>query len=271
METKSQIEEKETAESEEEEVPVSEAIKIQTFERLPGGVDETDSERMRRIESLLEQICTKLGDEDDNRASYDTMIQSFNSLKAKSETMIHTLEHEVEYTRMLDEKVRRKNVEFDNIQLKKALLEEQGKMTLALEDFKQKMDETLSSITNSFTSMDKSIADNCSLLQQKADDIRNLKDEIDDIIVDYNKELNKGATDQYKLYKNDCNKVLEDCNTRVGEIKTDVLSFLRTCNEQNLELIKKIPEQRRKFSWLDVVVYAMCGVCIVGMIVQMAG
>ena len=148
---------------------------MQTFERLPGGVDETDSERMRRIESLLEQICTKLGDEDDNRASYDTMIQSFNSLKAKSETMIHTLEHEVEYTRMLDEKVRRKNVEFDNIQLKKALLEEQGKMTLALEDFKQKMDETLSSITNSFTSMDQSIADNCSLLQQKADDIKSLK------------------------------------------------------------------------------------------------
>lgn len=267
METESQTEEKET----DEEVPVSEAIKMQTFSRLPGGVDESDSERIRRIESLLEQISSRFDDEDDNHASYDTMIQSFNSLKAKSETMIHSLEHEVEYTRMLDEKVRRKNVEFENIQLKKALLEEQGKMTLALEDFKQKMDETLSSITSSFTSMDKNIADNCALLQQKADVIKSLKDEIDDIIVDYNKELYKGANDQFKLLGNDCNKVLQDCNDRVGEIKTDVLSFLRTCNEQNIELIKKIPEQRRKFSWLDVVVYAMCGVCIVGMIMQMAG
>lgn len=268
METESQIEET-TAETDDEEVPVSEAIKMQTFSRLPGGVDESDSERIRRIESLLEQISSRF--DDDNHASYDTMIQSFNSLKAKSETMIHSLEHEVEYTRMLDEKVRRKNVEFENIQLKKALLEEQGKMTLALEDFKQKMDETLSSITSSFTSMDKNIAENCALLQQKADDIKSLKDERDDIIVDYNKELSKGANDQFKLLKNDCNKVLQDCNDRVGEIKTDVLSFLRTCNEQNIELIKKIPEQRRKFSWLDVVVYAMCGVCIVGMIVQMAG
>lgn len=269
METESQIEEKETDEA--EEVPVSKAIKMQTFERLPGGVDETDSERIRRIESLLEQICTKLGDEDDNRASYDTMIQSFNSLKAKSETMIHTMEHEVDYARGLEEKLKRKTVEYDNIQLKKALLEEQGKMTHALEDFKQKADETLNSITGSFSSMDKNITDNCALLQQKADAIKSLKDEIDDIIVDYNKELNKGANDQYKLLKNDCNIVLQDCNDRVGEIKTDVLSFLRTCNEQNLELIKKIPEQRRRFSWLDVVVYAMCGVCIVGMIVQMAG
>lgn len=267
METESQTEEKET----DEEVPVSEAIKMQTFSRLPGGVDESDSERIRRIESLLEQISSRFDEEDDNHASYDTMIQSFNSLKTKSETMIHSLEHEVEYTRMLDEKVRRKNVEFENIQLKKALLEEQGKMTLALEDFKQKMDETLSSITSSFTSMNKNIADNCALLQQKADDIKSLKDEIDDIIVDYNKELYKGANDQFKLLGNDCNKVLQDCNDRIEEIKTDVLSFLRTCNEQNMELIKKIPEQRRKFSWLDVVVYATCGVCIVGMIVQMAG
>lgn len=30
-------------------------------------------------------------------------------------------------------------------------------MTLALEDFQKKMDETLNSITNSFTSMDKNL------------------------------------------------------------------------------------------------------------------
>ncbi|MDY2510780.1 MAG: hypothetical protein SOW15_08340 [Ruminococcus callidus] len=98
------------------------------------------------------------------------------------------------------------------------------------------MDETLNSITNSFTSMDKN--------------------------------LYKGTNDQYTLLKNDCKEVLTDCNNRVGEIKDSVLDFLKTCNEQNLELIKKIREQKRKFSWLDVVVYAMCGVCIIGMVVQ---
>lgn len=88
-------------------------------------------------------------------------------------------------------------------------------MTLALEDFQKKMDETLNSITNSFTSMDKN--------------------------------LYKGGNDQQTLLKNDCKKILTDCNNRVGETKDSVLDFLKPCNEQNLELIKKIPEQKRKF------------------------
>ena len=250
------VENSETEENQEiaeETSAASEALKMQTFSRLPGGVDESDSEKMKRILSLLDQICSKLGDEDDNRASYDTMMQSFNSLKSKTETMIHKLDNEVDYTRSLEEKLKRKSVELDNIQLKKALLEEQGK----------------SSITNSFTSMDKNISENCEQLQEKAKVITDLRDQIDDIIVDYNKNLYKGANDQYTLLKNDCKTVLEDCNNRVGEIKDNVLTFLKTCNQQNLELIKKIPEQKRKFCWLDVVVYAMCGVCIVGMVVQM--
>ena len=121
------VENSETEENQEiaeETSAASEALKMQTFSRLPGGVDESDTEKMKRILSLLDQICSKLGDEDDNRASYDTMMQSFNSLKAKTETMIHKLDNEVDYTRSLEEKLKRKSVELDNIQLKKALLEE---------------------------------------------------------------------------------------------------------------------------------------------------
>lgn len=95
---------------------------------------------MTRIISLLDQVCSKLGDEDDNRASYYMMMQSFNSLKAKTENMIHKLDNKVDYTRSLEEKLKCKNVELDNIQLRKALLEEQRRMTLALEDFQKKMD-----------------------------------------------------------------------------------------------------------------------------------
>lgn len=269
METETKSENEVEKESPSE--PVLDPKKMQTFSRLPGSVDETEPEKIGRIESMLDFICSKLGDEDDNRASYDTMIQSFNSLKSKTEAMIHKLEHEVEYSHMLEEKLRRRNVELDNIQLKKALLEEQGRMTLALEDFQKKMEETLNSITASFASMDKTVTDNCALMVQKADAINELKSEIDDILMNYNKDLDKAAKDQFLLLQNDCSKSIDECNKRVGEIQTDVLSFLRTCNEQNQELIKKIPEQRRRFSWMDVVVYAMCGVCIVGMVLQMAG
>ena len=239
---------------------------MQTYSRL---IDEPDSDKLSRIESVLDQISAKLGDEDENRAGYENMLDFFKSLKASGEEILFKLNHEIEYTRTLEEKLKRKNVEYDNLQLKKALLEEQGKMTIALENFQGKIDETLASITASFNSMDKTTADNCSSMQQKADEIRSLKDEIDKLITDYNKDLDKCATDQFKLLKNDCKTVLEDCNERVEEIKSNVLTFLKTCNQQNLELIKKIPEQKRKFCWLDAVVYAMCGVCIIGMVVQM--
>lgn len=264
MKTETEIEKQET--EGEGTLPPSEGHKMQTYSRL---MDEPDSDKLSRIESILDQISAKLGDEDENRAGYENMLDFFKSLKASSEGILFKLNHEIEYTRTLEEKLKRKNVEYDNLQLKKALLEEQGKMTIALENFQGKIDETLTSITASFNSMDKTIADNCSSMQQKADEIRSLKDEIDELITGYNKDLDKSATDQFKLLKNDCKTVLEDCNERVEEIKSNVLTFLKTCNQQNLELIKKIPEQKRKFCWLDAVVYAMCGVCIIGMVVQM--
>ena len=65
---------------------------------------------MTRIIFLLDQVFLKFGDEDNHRASYDTMMQSFNSLKAKTENMIHKLDNEVDYTRSLEEKLKPKNV-----------------------------------------------------------------------------------------------------------------------------------------------------------------
>ena len=50
------VENSETEENQEiaeETSAASEALKMQTFSRLPGGVDESDSEKMKRILSLL--------------------------------------------------------------------------------------------------------------------------------------------------------------------------------------------------------------------------
>ena len=156
MKTDTEIENKET--EGEGTLPPSEGHKMQTYSRL---IDEPDSDKLSRIESILDQISAKLGDEDENRAGYENMLDFFKSLKASSEGILFKLNHEIEYTRTLEEKLKRKNVEYDNLQLKKALLEEQGKMTIALENFQGKIDETLTSITASFNSMDKTIADNC--------------------------------------------------------------------------------------------------------------
>lgn len=265
METMEKIENQET-----EENPISDSLKMQTFSRLAPDA-RTDSERILRIESLTDQICAKLGDEDDNRASYDNMVQYFNSLKGKTEELLHQLNHEVEYTRTLEEKLRHKNTEYENIQLKKALNEEQATLKVTCENVQASLNETLNSIKTSFDSFQTLINDKCSILETKAEEIKSLKDQIDEILVDYNKELQKASLDQYTLLKNDCKELLVKSNERVGEIKQSVLTFLKTCNEQNLELIKKVPEQKRKFSWLDAVIYALCGVCIVGMIVQMVG
>ena len=266
--TELENEEETGAGEQEESKPASEPLNMQTFPRI---LEDPEYDKLSHIEAIVDQISAKLGDEDDNRASYENMLQFFKSLKASSDELLFKLNHEIEYTRMLEEKQKRKTVEIDNLQLKKALLEEQGKMTIALENFQKKMDETLGAIKGAFDSMEKKISENCDTMQKKADEIKSLKDEIDDIMVNYNKDLSKGATAEFTILKNDCRQVLDSCNTRVGDIKESVLSFLKTCSTQNQDLIKKIPEQRRKFSWLDVVVYVLCGVCIVGMIMQMVG
>ena len=61
MESDAEIKENEEAqETVEETSPASEVLKMQTFTRLPGGVDESDSEKMTRIISLLDQVCLNL-------------------------------------------------------------------------------------------------------------------------------------------------------------------------------------------------------------------
>lgn len=188
METDEMIE---NQESEDEELnPIADSLKIQTFSRLPYG-DETDSEKLARIESLVDQINTKLGDEDDNMASYENMIQYFKSLKESCDGMLHKLTHEIEYTRSLEEKLKRKNSEYENIQLRKSLAESQATLKVTCENVQNSLNETFSSIKASFDSFQGIINDKCAVLETKAEEIKSLKDQIDDIIVGYNKDLQK--------------------------------------------------------------------------------
>ena len=106
MKTDTEIENQET--EGEGTLPPSEGHKMQTYSRL---IDEPDSDKLSRIESILDQISAKLGDEDENRAGYENMLDFFKSLKASSEGILFKLNHEIEYTRTLEEKLKRKNVE----------------------------------------------------------------------------------------------------------------------------------------------------------------
>ena len=74
MKTDTEIENKET--EGEGTLPPSEGHKMQTYSRL---IDEPDSDKLSRIESILDQISAKLGDEDENRAGYENMLDFFTS------------------------------------------------------------------------------------------------------------------------------------------------------------------------------------------------
>ena len=60
MKTETEIETQET--EGEGTLPPSEGHKMQTYSRL---IDEPDSDKLSRIESVLDQISAKLGDEDE--------------------------------------------------------------------------------------------------------------------------------------------------------------------------------------------------------------
>ena len=74
MKTETEIENQET--EGEGTLPPSEGHKMQTYSRL---IDEPDSDKLSRIESILDQISAKLGDEDENRAGYENMLDFFNT------------------------------------------------------------------------------------------------------------------------------------------------------------------------------------------------
>lgn len=113
---------------------------------------------------------------------------------------------------------------------------------------------------------EKTVNDKCDLLEQKISELVGIKDEIDNILVQYNQDVKKTAEDQYVLFKNDCNVALQDFNKRAEKFQVKAVEFLKVCSKRNLELINKIPVQKRKFEVKDALLIGFCVVNIITLV-----
>ena len=95
-----------------------------------------------------------------------------------------------------------------------------------------------------------------------------LDDKITASLEAYRKDMTKASKNEYNILQAQCRESIEGNNENLEVIKKNVLSFLKSCEKQNGELIRKIPEQKHRFSWKDTLIYVMAFLCIVGMVLQ---
>ena len=257
------LEEEEAAEEITDAGPLS---GMQTLPRLPD--EETDSEKLTRIEEVLDKLCAKLGDEEDLQASYETMVQFFKSLKDSTEKLSRKLENEYEYTRNLKDRISRNETEHENLVLKKRLDEDLGKLIVIYESMQKTSCESEEKLRTEMQYLEKNFRDKLDELDAKNDRICDVEAKLEEKINDFRDKMIKASDNEYTKLAADCKKVLTACNQRMSEIKADVLTFLNSCEKQTKDLISRVPEQKRKFSWKDIVIYALSGTCIVCMVIQ---
>lgn len=240
---------------------------IQTLPKLPDI--ETDSEKLCRIEAVLDKLCARLGDEEDSQATYENMVQYFTSLKTTTEKLIRSLDKEVDYSRNLEDKISKTDKERENLLLKKRLDENYAKLILTYEQMKTLSEENFAAMRREIEVLENDFQEKYQIIDKKVNELKNLEATINTLIENFRDSMVKASDNEYTKLSTDCTNVLTACNQRMLEIKTDVITFLKSCEGQNKELIGKIPEQKRKFNWKDLIIYVLSGVWLTGMIIQM--
>lgn len=254
---------------EEEEIPAESQTKplggIQTLPKLPDT--ETDSEKLCRIEAVLDKMLARLGDEEDNAATYENMVHYFTSMKDSTDKMIRKLDKEVDYTRNLEDRLSRNERERDNLLLKKRLDEDHAKLILIYEQMKTLSEDNFAAMRREIETLENDFQEKYQKIDEKANELNKLESTLETMISKFREDMVKASDTEYIKLSSDCTNVLTACNQRMTEIKADVITFLKSCQGQNQELINKIPEQKRKFSWKDIIIYALSGVCFISSLI----
>lgn len=256
---------------EEEDIPEKSQTKplggIQTLPKLPDT--ETDSEKLTRIEAVLDKLLARLGDEEDSAATYENMVQYFTSMKESTDKMIRNLDKEVNYTRNLEDRLSRNERERDNLLLKKRLDEDHAKLILIYEDMKKLSEDNFAAMRREIETLENDFQEKYQKIDKQAAELKSLESTLESMINKFRDDMVKASDTEYIRLSGDCTNVLTACNQRMTEIKSDVISFLKSCQGQNQELINKIPEQKRKFSWKDIIIYALSGVCSITSVITL--
>lgn len=229
---------------------------------------ETLEDKVTKVLKSIDTLLERTADSEDTHAIYEDMVNFYNSFDSKTKLLIEKLDKEVSYTRFIETQISSKSIEKECLMLKKALVEERALMGVKLDEIKSAFEEKMGQIeSESKLVQEKQVArlDEMAKLIQKFSDIDG---KITEKLEGFRKDMTKASNNEFNIFQTQCKESLAAANSEFSTVKKNVIAFLKSCEKQNDTLIKKIPEQKRKFCWKDCVIYAMSGLCIVGMIVQ---
>lgn len=241
-----------------------------SFQTMPMETPgESADEKIGRILKILEELLTRSVDSDDTHALYEDMASFYNSFDSKVKALIEKLDKEVQYTRYIETQISSKSIEKECLMLKKALVEERALMGVKFDGILSSFDEKMRQIESVLKHGLEEQAAKLSDISKRVGELTSIDDKITGNLESYRKEMTKASTNEYNILQKQCREIVAENSAKVEAVKKNVLSFLKSCEKQNDDLIRKIPEQKRRFSWKDAVIYVMSGLCILGLIVQL--
>ncbi len=225
---------------------------------------------------LVEKLIENKHDELEHFQS-DT-IKKFNMLIEATTELSEKIKATESYEKYLEERCKNANLSQDVALLEQQLQKEKAEVSIFIRDITNIVTMKLGEIENVVGALKS--AD--SIIEEK---IKQFKEEMDKSSGAYEKKANDTldetsnhiqtvAESQFAGLKADCNELLKSytqkCREHLDTVKKQSLDFLKQCEVENKKLIEKVPEvANSKISKKDIAIYAMAGVSIASLLMQM--
>lgn len=234
-------------------LPVKEKQELLPYEgekrtTLEKAIMELSSE-LENLSELREAIEQSFDNKSMRDDKFQTEItQYFNSLTKKFEEFNERITREIDYNRELELKIEKNEYQGQVYLLEKQLNEERASITKVLDDISSTVKNSLMQIT-----------DKCRELKS-ADTI------IEDSITKFRSDSFAASENEYKALAVKCENALksftENSSKTLDTVKKTAVEFIKQCEKENKELIRKVPEVKPKIngtSWL-VIIFGCLGI-----------
>lgn len=194
------------------------------------------SEEFGNLEELKSQIMHSFEEKNLHDEEFESqLISYFNRIITGFEVFNKQFDREIDYNRELEERVKRQEYERQVTVLEKALNEEHARTTLFIANMTKKVEDAVED------------------LKEKSNALRTADSIIQEEIQKFRHENLDASKGEMALLRQKTSELLEKFTQRAQEtlqtVKDNSTTFLKQCQKENEDLIKKIPKVRDgKFS-----------------------
>lgn len=245
-----------------------------------------------KAENFLIVLEECIGDIEEQKNLIDKLIQSkneelegfqsqtiskFNALIEATSGLSEKIAATESYENYLAEQVRNANLSKEVAMLEQQLQKEKAeisKFIISTDNFITTRISDIESTVNELKSVNSIIEEN---IQKFKEELKNESSkaiaQAENQLTENSDALVKGASNQFKILREDCNTMLksytEKCQQHLDTVKKQSIDFLKQCEVENKKLIEKVPAvANSKFSKKDVIIYVLAGVSIASLLVQ---